>query len=785
MNEQGSMRPTANQHLDLSEEIHLSDYLSVLYRRRRIIMVAFCLVFGAVALYTFMMKPVYEVATTLHVRDEKMQGPGMLEGLGLTQQNPVETEIEILKSRTIAEEVVRRLRLDWQLDDQSEGLQLQLLEFASAAEVPEYTLLVTGSDSYQVFDDDQQLLGDATSGVRFQHAGLSLLVAELNGQIGDSVNLTQLSFNQVVMGLRKQIKASEVGKGTSIIRVAYQDIDPDRARDLINLLATIYLQRSINQKSEEARKSVDFIEQQLSSVRTLLDSAELGLEDFKRDSGIIRLDAEAEALIDQLTQVEKERSGVSLRTAQVNFALETLQQALAHGQSYSPAVLLDDPVVATLAQQIAKFEIEKRALLVEVTAAHPAIQTLNDQISQILHKLLAVYRSTQQSLAVRTSSLTTEMNRYEAGLKRLPSAEQQLARLMRLATVNADIYTFLLQKQQEARIAKAATISNISIIDPAISPDRPVKPKKKKNLLLGLIVGLMLGVGLAFFQEYLDDTITDVETAKRVLGFPSLAVIPRIPQADQQLKTGAAASQRPLITFTDPRSPAAEAFRSLRTSLHFSSAKKDHQVVLITSAFPGEGKSTISANLAETLSQTGARVLLIGCDLRRPTLHTIFDSSKTPGLTELLVGDVQTADVIQSTGIHKLDFISAGTTPPNPAELLDGTVMRDLILDLRQTYDTVILDAPPLLAVTDSSILTALCDEVIVVIHAGGVKVKAAQRVVELLESSQAPVVGFVMNDKEGKSAAYYSSYGYGYGYGYGEDLPEPKKSLWARIFKG
>jgi tyrosine-protein kinase Etk/Wzc len=146
---------------------------------------------------------------------------------------------------------------------------------------------------------------------------------------------------------------------------------------------------------------------------------------------------------------------------------------------------------------------------------------------------------------------------------------------------------------------------------------------------------------------------------------------------------------------------------------------------------------------------------------------------------------VQIADVIQSTGIHKLDFISAGTTPPNPAELLDGTVMRDLILDLRQTYDTVILDAPPLLAVTDSSILTALCDEVIVVIHAGGVKVKAAQRVVELLESSQAPVVGFVMNDKEGKSAAYYSSYGYGYGYGYGEDLPEPKKSLWARIFKG
>jgi len=359
--------------------------------------------------------------------------------------------------------------------------------------------------------------------------------------------------------------------------------------------------------------------------------------------------------------------------------------------------------------------------------------------------------------------------------------------LTRLATVNADIYTFLLQKHEEARIAKASTISNISVIDPAITPDRPIKPNKKKNLLIGIIMGLMLGVGMAFFREYLDDTISDTETAKKVLGLPALSVIPHIDTSGAKTGMDGQLVQRTLITHQQPRSPAAEAFRSLRTSLHFACANRDCKVFLVTSAFPGEGKTTVSANLAETMAQTGARVLLIGCDLRRPTLHTIFEKEKTPGLTELLVGDVKTEEVIHQTGIHKLDFISAGTTPPNPAELLSGDVVRDQLKLFRDDYDMIVLDAPPMLAVTDSSILTALSDVVLVVLQAGGVKIKVAQRLAEMLEAVQAPTAGFVLNDKTGKGYEYYGSYRDQYGYGYyGSDDEEDgrKKSLLGRIFK-
>ncbi|PLX86459.1 MAG: protein tyrosine kinase [Desulfuromonas sp.] len=773
------------------EEVHLQDYLAVLQRRRKTFLITFLLVAIAVTGYTLMLQPVYELSTTMHVRDDKLRGNTMLEGLGLTQQNPVETEIEILKSRTNAEEVVRRLKLTWQISDADEGTRVNILEFSSTAEQPVYHLQLLGDGRYQVFNEKDVLLGEGIRGRRLQLDELVLLIDEIQGDPGQQMTLTLCSAADVVESLRRSLNASEVGKGTNIIRLSYQDTDPQRGVELVNTLATVYLERVITLKTEEARKSVDFIEQQLDEVRSFLDTAEQSLETYKRDSGILQLDAEAGVLIEQLTAVEKERSALSLQMRQLEFAHETLGQALEKGEDYAPAVLLDDSVVSGLANRLATLELERRALLVEVTPSHPAVERLDSQIRQAQNQLLALYKTNYRSLTVRYDALDQDLQRFEAQIKELPKAEQELARLTRLATVNADIYTFLLQKHEEARIARAATISNINIIDPAAVPQHPIKPNKRKNLLLGIIVGLMLGVGLAFFQEYLDDTIKDAETAKRALGLPALAVIPRIRHAETEEKTLSIAHA--LVTHHQPRSAPAEAFRSLRTALHFTAANQAAQVFLITSAFPGEGKTTISANLAEAFAQAGRKVLLIGCDLRIPTLHQIFGRDKSPGLTEYLVGDAELGQILHDTQSTDFHFISSGITPPNPAELLDSHAMQSLIDQLRQRYDTIILDAPPLLAVTDSSVLTAYADMSIVVVEAGGVKIKAAEHVSERLAMTAKPVAGFVLNDKFGKGAHYYGSYrgryGYGYGYGYGYDgegsTQQGRGSLLSRLFKG
>lgn len=776
-----------NQHQTLQnmEEVHLSDYIGVLLRRRRTALAAFFLVVTAVTLYTLLMKPVYEATATLHVRDDKVQGKGVLDDLGLSRQNPVETEIEILKSRTIAEEVVRRLHLDWRTEGVPKDVDFKIADFNSTLEEPEFILELTGGGGYKLRNADKQELASCQSDQLCRGQGVTLLLAGLQGAAGGKFKLELTPFNATVRELREVVRAAEVGKGTDVIKLSYQANDPELVQQVVNTLAQAYLERSIHIKTEEARKSVEFIEKQLGEVRGLLDTAELSLEQYKRDSGVVQLDTEAQNLISQLAEADKARNASSLNARQVEFAIETLAAAMKRGETYAPTILLEDPVIAGLAKKLAELEVEKRGLLVDLTEMHPLVQAILGQIREAQDKLLATYRSALSSQRQRLASLDAEVARHEGILKKLPQAERELVGLTRRATVNAGIYTFLLQKAEEARIAQAATIASVNVIDPAITPDRPVKPQKAKNLLLGLIVGGMLGVGLAFFREYLDDTLKDEEGVRRVFNYPVLCIIPHIGRRSKEAPGDSGKiPERTLIANLEPKSPAAEAFRSLRTSIHFSGLQKAKQVLLVSSTFPGEGKTTVSANLAVTLAQTGGRVLLVGCDLRLPTLHTLFNQPNTPGLTEVLVGDAPLEQSIHPTGLFNLDFISAGTTPPNPAELLGSEAMTAVMTQLRQRYDTILLDAPPLLAVTDAAVLTAQADLVLLVLQVGRVPVKLAGRTRDVLSSVQAPVAGIILNDKSGKGVQYYGYYGRGgyqaYGYGY-DDTPARKKRFWQR----
>jgi len=789
-----SDRPVGPPH---TEEVHLQDYINVLYRRRQPAAIVFMAIVFLVGLYTFMSRPLYEATATLHVRDEKVKGGDLLGDLGLSRDNPIETEVEILKSRTNAEDVVRRLQLNWERLDVGDGVSFNLLEFASSDQEPEYTISLIGDGHYTIRGASWSKPVEGQSGKLLQTEGLRLLVDQLQGPAGSRFQLNLHPFNAVVQGLRNTVSASEIGKGTNIIRLSYRNNDPQLASSIVNTLATVYLDRNVLLKTEEARKSVEFIEQQLDEVRQLLDTAEKALQDYKRQSGVIKLDSEAEILIERLSFVDRERSAVRLRSRQAAFAIAALETAIRDGRSYAPSSLLEDPVLAEMAKELARLEVERRGLLDELTPAHPLVRNIDERVIAGQRKMLASYQALKEGFDLRDRDLGQEVERFEAQLKTLPEAEQQLARLTRLATVNAGIYTFLLQKHEEARIARAATISSINVIDPAIVPEVPVKPNKKRNLLLALIVGAMAGIGLAFFLEYLDDTVKDAEMAKQLVGAPVLAVIPHIPVSAME-KVGTDEEEkvkRTLITHLDPRSPVSEAFRTLRTGIHFASFNAQKKVILVTSSFPGEGKTTIAANLAETMAKTGSSVLLIGCDLRRPTLHTIFDHPMSPGLTEVLIGDVLIDKAIHHTGINSLDFISAGMTPPNPAELVGSEQMRRLLDELRPQYDTILLDAPPLLAVTDASLLSEYADMLVVVLEVGRVQVRAAQRIGELLKSMQTPLAGMVLNDKSGKGMEYYSYYRDRYGrYGYGQygyyssgysdaDETSIPKSMWRRLW--
>lgn len=757
-----------NQQLPMQqvEEIHLQDYINVLLRRKKTFLLCFLAVCVGVTLYTFLVPPTYESSSTLFVKDDKGK-VGQMGDLLLNAAAPVDSELEILKSRSNAEKVVSRLHLNWQVDRRSEGVEFVPLEFTSSAANPVYSVELLGSGSYAVKDDDGELVGTGTTGVLMRGKGITLLIRDLKGEKGDKFRLTLLPFNETVANLRKEVKAAEVGKKTNVISVTYRSRDPLVARDVVNALVQAYLEQGVAIKAEEATRTVAFLDEQLNGIKGELEASEKGLASYKSATGIVQLDSEAQNVIARLADVEKHKAEVTLQRKQLEFALGSLKETRRKGAVYSPAVMRDDPLIAGMATKLSELEVQKEGLLSESTESHPGVKAVQAQIDELQKKIQSTYETALRGMGRQEGNIAREIAAQDAQLKRLPAAERDLARLMRVSKVNADIYTFLLQKHEEARIAQASTISNIKIVDPAIAADKPVTPNKKKNLALGVLVGALLGAGLCFFREYLDDTVKDPEDAKRHLALPLLALIPHISNKD---------GVEAMVAHHSPKAIASEAFRSLRTALHFSALKKQKQVMLITSTLMGEGKSTVACNLAITLAQTGAKVLLVDCDLRRSSLHDKFDFPYGLGLTELLVDDLKVSDLSLTTAIEGLDLIRGGTVPPNPSELLGSEVMARFITHLRQDYTYIVLDAPPVLAVTDAPVLTALADVVLLVLEPGRVPVNAAKRTKEMLTAVSAPVAGLVVSDRTSQAETY--GYGYGSGYGYTADV-EIKKPWW------
>ena len=751
------------------QEKHLMDYVNVVMQRRFIFIVSVSIILLGTIIYTYRIKPVYEAYTTLHIGGDK-PSPGMALFMG-GASNPIGTEIEILKSRTIAEEVAKRLRLKLSVSNRTPGLDFKLSEFSPADndKRSSYRIEVTGVDSYQVLDKAGIVVGKGQAGKLMKGEGIVLLLDDIKGPAGASFILTYKPEQVAAGEIMGNMRVVEVGTRTDIVRMSYLSTDPSLARAVANTLAEVYIDQDIAYKMLQTSNTLSFVGEQLGNVRAEIDKAEKNLQDFKAHAGTVQLDAGAQELLQGLSEAEKAKREISLQNMQrkqAEYAYSVAKDNDKKGSSELLGMKLrsTDPL---LLSRLAELDDQRKLLRSELTDNHPAVLSIQAQI-----------------------------NSYEHDLKQMPQLEQELIRRTRDSKVSSEMYTFLLQKHEEAKIAKAAATSNIRIIDSAILPVLPVMPNKQRNIMMGFLAALMVGLGLVFFIDYLDDTIKDAETAKRVFGTSMLAIIPYISRDETSNGTNGQQEDKKqsLITYLSPKAQASEAFRSLRTAIHFSAVKRQRQILMITSSFPGEGKSTIVANLAVCLAQTGARVALLDCDLRRPSIHEIFGFKKTPGLSEVLAGDAGLDAVCHQTPIEGLYAFCAGTIPPNPSELLGSEQMAKMLETLKDTYDYVLLDAPPILAVTDAPLLTTSSHMVILVVEGGKVPVKAAQRVRDVLTDLKAPLAGLVLNDKSSSSGkGYYGYYRYGYSrYGYyytpeyyGEDEARKKKPWLKRLVSG
>ncbi|HEY3247949.1 MAG TPA: polysaccharide biosynthesis tyrosine autokinase [bacterium] len=586
--------------------------------------------------------------------------------------------------------------------------------------------------------------------------------------------------NRTRTELRNGLEVQRI-RGTDVIIITAEGGTPEQAAANTNAIARGFVDWDLQARRSQASAGAQFIEAQQAKIGQQLREAENALAAYKVAGGQISLSEQTTLAVEKVADFEAQRRVAAAERLAVDASLRRARVVLAaqSPQVLGATVLSEDPVVSQLRAQLAQLEIQLAGLLEQFTDRHPQVIAVKAQIEQVKARLrnrTAQRISTQtlaanpvreslanqmvtllvqrEALAARESAYASIVDRYLRDARSLPPKEIQLARLTRDVSVAEQTFLLLAQKLQEAKIAEASIVGDIRIVDAATPPNRPISPRPMVDVLLGLALGLLLGVGASYGLEVLDTSFKSPEDVERQLGLPVLAVIP------QWRKTNRA-DVLPLIMEEQRRSPFAESFRHLRTSLLYMSPDRPLRTIEVTSPGPGEGKSTTSANIAAAFAQLGKRVWLVECDLRKPSLAWTFQPKSAFGLTELLVDGLPAGGAAQETSVKNLWIIPSGTKPPNPAELLGSQKMRALLEHGTDGAEMIVLDAPPVLPVTDATVLAPSVDGVVLVVHISKTPREAARRARQQLESVGARLLGVVVNAMPPRSRghSYYYSY--------------------------
>ena len=495
------------------------------------------------------------------------------------------------------------------------------------------------------------------------------------------------------------------------------------------------------------------------------------ITDFSSDSEKITAQKLA-SLNDQVVEAQSRRVEAETR----------YQQAMAIENSPDLLDSIPEIMKNELVQNIKKMEVDIYNRMSElsrkyganhpqIVAIHTELAELNKQKAKEAKRILGSLRNEYKLAQAREESVKRAMEVQKIESLAMNKKAVQYGVLQRQAESSRNIYELLIKRFKETSLTEEMKTGNIRVVDRAEVPQKPIKPKKQLNLMLAMVVGLMGGLGLAFLIEHLDNSIKFPNEVKDDLKIPYLGPVPEF--SGEIIQEGVS---QELVLIHSPKSTASESFRGIRTGILFSSADTPPQVILVTSAAPGEGKSSCVANLGATLAMGGSRVVILDCDMRKPRQHKVFNCPRDTGITSVLVGSAPLSDVVVHTRIENLDLIPCGPIPPNPSEIVGSKKIKQFIDDLRKEYQHILIDSPPITAVTDAVLLSQVADSVLLVIRAGTIPKPVIQNAIEQLRTVGAHIIGGILNGvKAGRDSYYYYQYYYYY---YGDDGSKKKKGV-------
>jgi len=673
------------------------------------------------ALFTFVfayMKPnVYRASTDIEIGLTNISSGGLSEASIRSRKMDVDTEIKIIKSRKLIQKVLERGDFKERYYISSYLKEEELYNTA-----PFDVTLTKGEDlSFYVRSksDDSYLLevegvdintlekwkiskiyryGDL---VKEKYFSFTLFLKEKQKL---EKNLTYkfsiFSLPKLIKIAQNSISVWHDNTMSNIVTLNYIDTVPLRTQEFVNILAEVYLEYSAQRETIESSRILNFIDKQLDTINDNLQHSEQKLENFKKQSKIVNVEKKTESIETKLAEYRESFSALQDEEE----SIYTLYQQVVVGKNFTDISVvglnLSSNGLPRLLKELQVSLKEKKRLRINYTLAHPTVRKLTQNISQTKDSIVNTIKNLKKRIVKRKKLLAKTIKEYTELLNTLPEKEKIFGGLQRKYIVNEEIYAYVLKKRASTAIAKASTVSPSRVIDTAVTPTIPIEPKRILIVSIGFLLGLFVGMIMAYLLNILNNRIKTEEDIRENSSLTLLGSIPYISETDNQIKV-----------FTSPKSVISEAFRTLRTNLQFYSHDNKTMIISITSSIGGEGKSTVSVNLAAIMSLAGKKTIILNMDMRKPTLHQKFEIDNTIGMSNLLSGTATLNNVIQKTKHENIDVITSGPIPPNPSELIEsGTNMFKIVEELETMYDVIILDTPPIGLVSDAMSLMRLSD---------------------------------------------------------------------------
>lgn len=726
-----------------SDEIDLLALLGALINGKWVIS-GFTVLFAIVGVaYVLLATPIYQANALIQI-EEKSSGLASFSELSemMGTSSKAVTEIELLKSRAVIGQAVENLKLDVTAEPKrfplignwmarrftpegnttvaqplfglssfawgGEKIDVFQLEVPNAYLGKELTLVAEENNTFSLLDADNNLLLTGEPLQQIDKDGFKLQIAELVARPATQFHITKHRTLNTILAYQEELQASERGRDSGIVSLSLQHPDHQYAIQILDEVSRLYVRQNVERNSAEAAQSLEFLREQLPNIRTELERYEQAFNEYQMSTQSVDISIETKAILDQIVELETLISEQNLRRA----------------------------------------ELERR-----FTREHPSYKALIEQMQQLQRQ--------KEELTKRVGGL--------------PETQQELLRLTRDVAVTTEIYTALLNRTQELDVMRAGTVGNVRIIDNAdANVDEPVKPQKAMIAVIATLLGGFVGVAFVLLRKAMNRGIEDPDLIEN-LGLPVYAAIPF--SKDQEVLEKHTKSKGKnqftgslLLAVNNPADLAVESLRSLRTSLHFAQLEAKNNILMISGPSPSVGKSFVSANLGVIMSQAGQKVLLIDADMRKGYVNKMFRKMPENGLSELLAARITSSDAIQQTEVDNLHIVTRGQIPPNPSELLMHPNFSSFLDNVKDEYDMIIIDTPPILAVTDAAIVGRQVGMSLIVTRFGLNSAKEIEVTKRRFEQNDIQLKGAIFNAVEKKASAYgYGNYGY-YNYEYKSD---------------